>query len=731
MMKQTQEIKSFFYSQYFADGLRITIGCIVPVLIFATIGQFTNGTIVSLGALLVGLSDTPGAPSHRRKGMFAGAILTTLTFILTNIVNQNVYLLAIFIGIACFIFAMFAVFNSRAANVGLMCILMMLIHVQTHYPLDQAISYLGFYTLGGLWYIAISLSITQVRPYRLAEQELAETIRYVADYIRLKANFYDAKIDNDKNYLKLIDKQVEVNQHQENVRDLLFQSKRSIKDTTKVGRYLTLIFNDIVDLFEQSMAAHYDYNTISERFGPTGILEDFKNVILKYTNELDNLAYQLNTNIQPKPLYDFDADLTRLHAKIDQLDKENQYSTFALRKVLINLRDLVRRIKNIYGYSHLQPDDVKKKEIDDAKRFVQSSAIDLKKFRENLTLKSTIFRHACRMAIVMSVTYYVFETTNITNNVYWILLTIMVILKPGFGLTKERNIQRLIGTTIGGLIGAGILLTIHDPTILFVLLVFFFLTAYSLFRVNYVVAVLFMTPYVLIMFSFISSNTLEVTKERILDTFIGGMIAFLSSYIIFPNWESMQVKESMRKLLIANYNYIFQALKEIAGQAPSITDYKLARKAVYVETANMGSTFQRMLTEPKKRQKYSKEVNKFVIFNHILASFSVTLMNHLDEMDNNYLNKDHVRTIRKILNSLDQSIQLLYSSDSSSVFSPMEIEISNHRFDNSDINSADGKLLEEQLEFLYKIAQDLNKIVRDLHDKSAAEQATELSKLAS
>jgi uncharacterized membrane protein YccC len=69
------------------------------------------------------------------------------------------------------------------------------------------------------------------------------------------------------------------------------------------------------------------------------------------------------------------------------------------------LRDLVRRIKNIYGYSHLQPDDVKRKEIDDAKRFVQSSAIDFKKFRENLTLKSTIFRHACRMAIVMSVTY--------------------------------------------------------------------------------------------------------------------------------------------------------------------------------------------------------------------------------------------------------------------------------------------------------------------------------------
>src|SRR5690606_41725455 len=105
------------YSQYFADGIRITIGCIIPVIIFAAMGQFINGTFVSLGALLVGLSDTPGAPSHRRTGMYFAAILTIITFILTVAVNSNIYLLTILIAALCFIFAMFAVFNARAANV--------------------------------------------------------------------------------------------------------------------------------------------------------------------------------------------------------------------------------------------------------------------------------------------------------------------------------------------------------------------------------------------------------------------------------------------------------------------------------------------------------------------------------------------------------------------------------------------------------------------------------------
>ncbi len=145
----------------------------------------------------------------------------------------------------------------------------------------------------------------------------------------------------------------------------------------------------------------------------------------------------------------------------------------------------------------------------------------------------------------------------------------------------------------------------------------------------------------------------------------------------------------------------------------------------------MGSTFQRMLTEPKKRQKYTKEVNKFVIFNHILASFSVTLMNHLDEMDNNYINKDHVRAIRKILSSLEQSIQLLHSEDSTKEFVPLIIEIPNDRFAHADTSSVDGQLLTEQLEFLSKIAQDLHKIVQDLHTKSTTMSENDLQKVLS
>ncbi len=724
-MRQTREISNFFYSQYFADGLRITIGCIVPVIVFAALGQFMNGTIVSLGALLVGLSDTPGAPSHRRNGMFICYFFTLISFIITATINRYPAALAVSIGLLCFFYCMLAVYNARAANIGVMAILMMLIQVESYYTFSSALQYLGLYSIGAAWYIFISLSITQVRPYRLAQQELSETIRHVAEYIRLKANFYDVKIDNDKNYLRLIDKQVEINAHQENVRDLLFQSKRSIKDTTKTGRYLTIIFSDIVDLYEQSTATHYDYNAVSDRFAHTGVLNEFKHIILKVTNELDHLAYQLNANRIPQQLLDFNGELEHIREHIEAVEKEYGYNTMPLKRILINVRYIVKHIQNIYSYSHIKEVELKRMDLEDSKKFIHREPIDFKKIKENLTLKSTIFRHAIRMAIVMSFSYCLALYLDISENTYWILLTIMVILKPGFGLTKERNVQRLIGTVVGGIIGIVLLMLVKDTTVRFALLIFFFLTAYSLFRVNYIVAVMFMTPYVLIMLSFVTGDTLEMAKERILDTFLGGMIAFLSSYVIFPNWESMMIKETMRKLMIANYNYLAQALKIISLEELTVTDYKLARKAVYIESANMGSTFQRMLTEPKSKQKKSKVLNKFVIYNHILSSYSTTLMTRMNDADQATLTNEHVRLIRRTLASLQQAIELLTTAESIQPFEVLDYAIAEDLDADNDY-SEDSKLITEQLEFLNKIAATLLKTTQSAFE---TEDSKELENL--
>jgi uncharacterized membrane protein YccC len=52
------------------------------------------------------------------------------------------------------------------------------------------------------------------------------------------------------------------------------------------------------------------------------------------------------------------------------------------------------------------------------------------------------------------------------QNAYWIVVAIVVIMRQGYGLTKERTFQRIFGTILGGFIAFGILSFVHDSTIL-------------------------------------------------------------------------------------------------------------------------------------------------------------------------------------------------------------------------------------------------------------------------
>jgi len=720
-MKKTEEISSFFYGQYFAEGLRITLGTIIPVIVCALFGQFLTGTLISLGALIVGLSDTPGAPSHRRFGMIYCTLIGMVTLTITALVNDNIILMAMVIAVFSFLLSMLAVFNARGATIGTMCILVMLINVKSNHPLSEEFLYIGYFVVGAFWYMLISFSIMQVRPYRLAQQEISETIIQVADYTRLKANFYDLKKDIDENYIKLIEKQISVNVHQENVRNILFQSKRSIKDTTKEGRFLSLIFNDVVDIFEQSMTTHYDYESIRTTYGPSGVLDKVRSIIMKVSHELDNIGYKINANKTPKPLYDFDAEIEKLRFAVDEFDRNNPVTSYPLKKIIINIRTMTKHVQDIFQYGQFKLVDSESKENEDSEKFTKTEALNWQSFKDNLSLNSSVFRHALRMSIMLSGGYLFLNYIDYPKfGMYWILLTILVILKPGFGLTKERNVQRLIGTVIGGIIGGIILMTIPDPTARFVILIFFFLIAYSLFRINYIMAVIFMTPYVLIMLSFTGVNTIEMAKERILDTFIGGTVAFLSSYIIFPNWESFLIKSNMRNLLIANYHYLAQAIQALAGNDLKRADYKQARKEVYIASANMGSTFQRLLTEPKWRQHITKEVNRFVILNHVFSSYAATFMTQLVNAQTEDYNNSHLKLLYKALASMENSIDSI-SDPSDAAYNKASTFEKN---ESPETDSADARLIREQLQFLVKIAADIQKITADFVEKNKVIEKT-------
>lgn len=705
-MVKTQDILHFLYSQHFSNGLRISFGAIIPAVIGYYFGDLSVGIAISLGALIASAPDTPGPVSHRRNALLTTLILFFVTTLITQLINQYPILIGLELLIFGFIFGMFATWGPRAAAVGTSTLIMVFLSMSESGSANDFIEYSLFVTIGAAWYTLLSLSLSQFMPYRLAQQELAEAIREVATFIRIKSEFYDLKSDTDKSFSKLIDQQIIINTHLDSLREILFKSKLIVKDSTSIGRTLILIFSDILDLFEKTMATQYNYEEIRSKFGETVAFNEIKITLIRLANELDNFGYSLGANRRPKSLFNLQDDLENLKKLIDQTTEESNETTFVLKKILINARSISLRVQTLYSYFQKKEIDTKRN-IGDISKFVSHDVFDLRSFRNNLSFRSNTFRHSLRLAIVLVLGFIIAQLIDFHDHVHWILLTILVILKPGWSLTKERNFQRLVGTIVGGIAGILILIWVKDPSVRFMILLIFMVLTYSLLRINYIISVMFMTPYLLILFSFLGQDTMEVAQERIFATFIGSGLAFISSYIIFPSWEKHQIKGNMQKLLIANYNYFIKILETIINGHLTPTDYKLARKNVYIATANMASAFQRMITEPKSKQKDSKGLNKFIVFNHLFSSHTANLISSVKNVPRDEISGEPVKNLKRVLVVFEKLIKNT-QTEGGLPFEQFKFQIPEQLL--IDVNdSAEKKFINGQVLELRKISNDIKK----------------------
>ncbi|MDO8991956.1 MAG: FUSC family protein, partial [Daejeonella sp.] len=159
--------------------------------------------------------------------------------------------------------------------------------------------------------------------------------------------------------------------------------------------------------------------------------------------------------------------------------------------------------------------------------------------------------------------------------------------------------------------------------------------------------------------------------------------------------------------LIANYQYLQKVAIILSGSTVDITAYKLARKNVYVNSANLGSAFQRMLSEPKSKQQNSKELHKFVVLNHMLSSYTATLITNLQQINTLIVNDLHIKLIRRSLYTLSEVIKSMKDVE----LEEIEINIPDSKSFSKSSNESD--LLSEQLELVNKLILDLQKLIQN------------------
>lgn len=643
-MNYSKRYINFINGRYVGEGIRITAGILLPSFLMNYFGELNIGFVMSLGALCVSAADTPGASKHRFNGMFACSVLVTVLSILVHYATVNTFLLGLVIVLSGFVFSMLHVYGNRSAAVGIAALLVMVMSLQTPQEGKGIWINAGYILAGGIWYMLYSLVLYRLRPYKFIQQVLSDYIFDVSVFLKLRGDLYSVVPEYDKINEQLLQQQIDIEAQQNMLSDLLFNTRTIVKESTHIGRVLVKTYLEVAELYESVMTTYQQYHLMHEHFDKTGILEKYQQIIYLLSAEMEEISMAIKSGISSEPNNETQHLVQKTRKQFEELrqhymNDDNVENFVSLGRIQNNLEDMAEKINQLHLFTTYEVSF--KKEDSHSSPFSGLSATEDFRpslFFNNLHFESNIFRHSVRVALALLVGYIVSLFFKVDHG-YWILLTIVVILKPAYALSKRRNSDRLIGTALGIVIGLLVLFFIKNTTALLVIMIIFMAGSYMFIRTNYFLTVLLMTPYIIIFFHYLyPANVSQIMLERIIDTAIGSVIAFFASLFLIPAWERNSIKAYMLKMLEANDQYYSSIAFYFCSDIPVKSDkIKVARREVLIALANLSNAFTRMISEPKRHQQGIKNVHRFVAINH-------TLISHLSSLS--YLLQTELNTFR-------------------------------------------------------------------------------------
>lgn len=656
-------IVKFTNSTSFLNASKVTIASVIPVLIFNFLGHFEIGFTIALGAFYTYPSDIPSTLSHKIKGLIVASFIVAGVNLLVNLVYPYPYLFYPFLGFLLFLCSMISVYGQRATLVSFSALISISLSFGHIHEGWEAFAYSGYIFTGGILYLIVSLAFHFIQPYKYIELEIARGIRLTAKYLKLRGDLWSPEANRKTIIEKQLSIQVELNEIHEDLRKVLIGNQSS--SATSQNRKMLLVFITLLEIQELALYTSFDHSKIHEKFDKhPDVLRTYQNVAYKLASTLKKLSKNVHHIAVYVDKNDLKNELDALEFAIFDYEKTLGKEAAAegvlmLTNMLKYAKNQVGKIKIIQRAFSLAMQSYKLKDKDkELEKFLTPQYYPLRTLIENLSFSSSIFRHSVRLTITILIGFIVGKFLPF-QNVYWILLTIVVIMRPGYGLTKERSYNRIFGTILGGLLAFGIVSVVQNHVILSIFSIICMLLGISFAQANYKISATFVTMYVVFIYGILVPNVVEVIQFRILDSLVGAILAFLANQFLWPAWEFINTPIHIENSIRANRTY----LREIAdfynkkGEVP--TSYRLARKNVFIEIGNLMTSFQRMMQEPKSKQKTLPIVNKLVVLNHSLLSALASLSTYIQAHQTTSASESFNYIIKTILLNLDHSISIL------------------------------------------------------------------------
>ena len=687
------QLRRYLYSHHFYSGMRRAAGTLMPIMVLGGLfGWYAQGLVATFGALCVAFIDQPGPHGNRAREMLGGALLGGVTVTITGLASSHPLLIWFAVIGQCFFFSMLSVYGKKGGQIGFACLLLMTVTMHSPLTVDEVWLHTLTSFCGGLFYTAFSYFVSRAMVMREKEQALSVALFATADYIAKRANMYNLDSDLEESYRELINCQSDMTVKHQAARDMVLRglsTLSTIKDPRRV--MLWNLFVEMIAILDTLVATRTDYALLRKSLSESDALVFMRDALHKMSQEIERIALAVSRERPVRRRSSVKAELRALEYEIELMQKNDlqtiEPDTYRLCvEILRRLRVNARIVDRMAEYTRGSPGTKPVDSIDinnSLSQFLSRDQFRLGMLTSNLRLDSPICRYALRITLAAGVALALSTFIPVlARQGYWILLTVLIIMKPGFALTRQRNGFRLFGTLTGCALAFGALFSVHDQTMLFILMVLVTIIGASMLQINYMAASTMNTTAVLLAFHFIDPGSSTIIVDRAIDTLVGSVICFACSYFL-PWWESQFMASLARAAVMANRSYLQSGMQYIdirnatgadlrdPAVAQAELNWRLARKNVHVAFSNFASAFYRMMLEPASRQKHVAEFNNLLIQSHMLASQIAAVMTTLLSMP---------KPPESIIQHLRSLLSSFGSLGPNEVLEPLPKEITEHTY---------------------------------------------------
>ncbi len=633
--------RTFFYSHYFHLGLRFGAGLVGVIALAMWLTDTHTAMSIGIGALCTALMDMPSPLRHKFNEMMASVLLCTAVTLLISLCGPYYWLLMPMLVAVSFFASMMVVYGKKSMPLQLATLFIMTMSTEHVLTPAQSFAHAGLFMLGALAYLAYAMGVAYVLRHRIKQQVLAEALFELAAYIDIKADFYDTRYNLTEQFNKLVRHQALLADRQQASRDLILRAHNNRKDAVVVQIHVCML-----DLYEQVLATHTDYAALRTHLADSPALRTLHDLAYKAARDIESVAYAVTRKRASYPEVDYTPELATLERQIaglqDKLDagKPRREAVTVLRAQRNKITAIIRMIGELHVSSQKVYEDTPFWRDMDMQPFLSQQKYELQLMVSHFRMDSPVFRFALRVSMAIAAGLAIGAMLPYKAHSYWIVLTIVIILKPSFSMTKQRRSDRIVGTIIGCIITAVVLKFMDHPAAILTVLVLSSIATPTFIYLRYRYAAIAVSVMILLWMYLVAPSS-NLISERLVDTFVGAAIATAFSFVL-ANWEYQSLPHLVKLVLSVNLSYMEASFDLLQGKYRNDFIYRIQRKRLMEALAALSAALVRMLDEPESKQRAAEDINLFIVQNYLLvahvAALRAILRRHVRDIPSDAVN---------------------------------------------------------------------------------------------